>query len=169
MKRDVEKGKTLLVDGPASVSLISGEAAILGAVLRSGEKIVIREGKRIPFEVRKKASFDLMLGEDASVEETDGSTIPQSWESASKEILSHKKPVKVMVMGDVDSGKTSFCTYLLNLALKKGWKTAIIDGDLGQSDIGPPSTIGFSHVTAPLKDPFEIEAENAYFVGLTSP
>jgi len=30
MKRDVEKGKTLLVDGPASVSLISGEATILG-------------------------------------------------------------------------------------------------------------------------------------------
>jgi len=169
MKRDVEKGKTLLVDGPASVSIISGEAAILGATVRSGEKIVIREGKRIPFEVRKKASFDLMLGEDASVEETDGSTIPQSWENASKEILSHKKPVTVMVMGDVDSGKTSFCAYLLNLALKKGWKEAIVDGDLGQSDIGPPSTIGFSYITAPVKDPFEIEAENAYFVGVTSP
>ncbi len=169
MKRDVEKGKTLLVDGPASVSLVSGEAEILGATVRSGERIVIREGKRIPFEVRKKASFDLMLGEDASVEETDGNTIPQSWESASKGILSLKKPVKVMVMGDVDSGKTSFCTYLLNQGLKKGWKEAIIDGDLGQSDIGPPSTIGFSHITAPVKDPFEIEAENAYFVGVTSP
>jgi len=169
MKRDVEKGKTLLVDGPASVSLISGEATILGAALRSGEKIVIREGKRVPFDVRKKASFDLMLGEGASVEETDESTIPQSWGNASKEILSHKKPITVVVMGDVDSGKTSFCAYLLNLALKKGWKIAIIDGDLGQSDIGPPSTIGFSHITAPVKDPFEIEAENAYFVGVTSP
>jgi len=169
MKRDVEKGKTLLVDGPASVSLISGEAAIFGATVKAGEKIVIREGKRIPFEVRKKASFDLMLGEDASVEEADGSTIPESWENASKEILSLKKPVKVMVMGDVDSGKTSFCAYLLNQALKKGWREAVLDGDLGQSDIGPPSTIGFSHIIAAVKDPFDVEAENAYFVGVTSP
>jgi polynucleotide 5'-hydroxyl-kinase GRC3/NOL9 len=74
-----------------------------------------------------------------------------------------------MVMGEIDSGKTSFCTYLLNQASKMKWKAAIIDADLGQSDVGPPATIGFSHVTKPIKDLFEIEAERAYFVGLTSP
>jgi len=169
MKRIVENGKTLLVDGPASVSLLSGKVSILGAALKIGEKIVIREGKRIPFGVSKKATFDLMLGEGASFEEIDGDTVPPSWEKASKETLSLRKPVTVMVMGGVDSGKTSFCTYLTNEALRKNWKTAIIDADLGQSDVGPPSTIGFNHVTAPVRDLFEIMAENAYFVGLTSP
>lgn len=169
MKHDVEKGRTLLVDGPASVRLLSGESRVLGAPLNAGDKIVIREGKRVPFEIKKRATFDLMLGENAAFEESEGSTIPTSWETASKKILSRVKPATVMVIGGVDSGKTSFCTYLANGALKKKWKVAIVDADLGQSDIGPPSTIGFSRIIAPIKDLFEIEAENAFFVGLTSP
>ncbi len=169
MKHVVEKGKTLLVDGPASMLLLSGEIDVLGAVLEVGKKFVIREGKRVPLEVKKKAAFDLMLGEDASFEEIDGQTIPPSWENASKDIFSLGKPVTVMVIGGVDSGKTSFCTYLVNGALKKKWRVAIIDADLGQSDVGPPSTVGFNYITTPVKDLFEIKAENAHFVGLTSP
>ncbi|MGQ9459991.1 MAG: Clp1/GlmU family protein [Candidatus Bathyarchaeaceae archaeon] len=169
MKRVVEGRKTLLVDGPASVALLSGKVSILDAVLKAGEKIVIREGKRVPFGVSKKATFDLMLGEGAYLEEIDGDAVPPSWEKASKETLCLKKPVTVMVLGEVDSGKTSFCTYLANEALRKNWKVGVIDADLGQSDIGPPSTIGFNRVTAPVRDLFEIKAENAYFVGLTSP
>jgi polynucleotide 5'-hydroxyl-kinase GRC3/NOL9 len=169
MKHIVKKGKTLLVDGPASVSLLSGRISVLGAPFRIGDKIIIREGKRVPFGVRKKAAFDLMLGEGASFAEIDGGTVPPSWENAAKEVLSLKKPVTVMVIGGVDSGKTSFCTYLANEALRKRWKTGVIDADLGQSDVGPPSTIGFNFVSEPVKDLFEVNAENAHFVGLTSP
>ena len=169
MKHTVEKGKTLLVDGPASVTLLSGQISILGAPFKIGEKIIIRDGKRVPFGVRKKATFDLMLGEGAFFKEIDGGPVPSSWENAAKEVLSLKKPVTVMVIGGVDSGKTSFCTFLANEALRKKWKTGIIDADLGQSDVGPPSTIGFNFITEPVKDLFEIKAENAYFVGLTSP
>lgn len=169
MKHIVEKEKTLLVDGPASVSLLSGQISILGAPFKIGEKTVIRDGKRVPFGVIKKATFDLMLGEGASFKEIDGGPVPSSWENAAKEILSLKKPVTVVVIGGVDSGKTSFCTFLANGALRKKWKTCIIDADLGQSDVGPPSTIGFNYITEPVKDLFEIKAEDAYFVGLTSP
>jgi len=169
MNHIVKKGKTLLVDGPASVSLLSGRISVLGAPFKIGEKIIIRDGKRVPFGVKKKATFDLMLGEGASFEEIDGGTVPPSWENAAKEVLSLKKPVTVIVIGGVDSGKTSFCTFLTNEALRKKWKTGIIDADLGQSDVGPPSTVGFNFVSEPVKDLFEIKAENAYFVGLTSP
>jgi len=169
MKRTVEKGKTILVDGPSSVTALSGEAKVLGAPLKVGERLVIREGKRKPIEVVEKSTFDLLLGENASFEEIDGSTIPSSWETFSEELISGGKTLTVMVVGDVDSGKTSFCTYLANRALEKRLKVAIIDADLGQSDVGPPSTIGFSHIVTPVKDLFEVEAESAYFVGLTSP
>ncbi|UCF59086.1 MAG: hypothetical protein JSV15_01300 [Candidatus Bathyarchaeota archaeon] len=169
MKFTVKKGKTLVVDGPASVSLLAGKVEVLGAAVRAGEKVVVREGKRVPFEARKKAVFDLMLGEGASFEEIDESTIPSSWKKALNEITLCRKPLAIMVIGGVDSGKTSFCTYLINQALEKRWKAAVIDADLGQSDVGPPSTIGFSHVKTPIRDLFEINAENAYFVGLTSP
>ncbi|NIR87358.1 hypothetical protein GWO13_07235, partial [Candidatus Bathyarchaeota archaeon] len=165
MRRTVEKGKTLLVDGPASVTLLSGKTEILGATFREGERVVIRDGKRLSFEVSSKAIFDLRLGENASFKEVDGTTIPISWENAFKEVMSQNRPVTVMLMGGVDSGKTSFCVYLANRTLGDGWKPAVIDGDLGQSDIGPPSTIGFSRITKPMKDLFEIEAENVFFVG----
>jgi polynucleotide 5'-hydroxyl-kinase GRC3/NOL9 len=169
MKHAVEKGKTLLADGPSSVTLLSGEARVLGALLKVEERLVIREGKRIPFEVIKNGTFDLMLGEKASFEEIDGSTIPSSWENVSEELTSKGKSLTIMVVGDVDSGKTSFCTYLANKALEKKLKVAIIDADLGQSDVGPPATIGFSRVMTPVRNLFDVEAESAYFIGLTSP
>ncbi len=169
MRRIIEKGKTLLVDGPACLILLKGKTKILGNPLKIGERLIIREGKSLPFEVERKAAFELTLGEDGSFEETDGNTTPASWETASEEALSHGKPVTVEVIGGADSGKTSFCVYLANKALKQGRKVTIIDADLGQSDIGPPATIGFSHVTTPLNDLFELEIENAYFMGVTSP
>jgi len=169
MKHRIRKGKTLLVDGPASVELMSGKAEVLGATFKKGDKIVIRDGKRVPFEVKKDTSFNLMVVDNASLEEIDGSTVPVSWETASEEIVSMRKPNTVMVMGEVDSGKTSFCVYLANKALKMKLKVAVIDGDLGQSDIGPPSTVGFCHIRSLVRDLFELEAENAYFIGVTSP
>jgi len=169
VKHVVEKDKTLLVDGPSSVTVLSGKVKVLGASLKVEERFVIREGKRIPFEVIEKSTFDLVLGENASFEEVDGSTIPSSWGTVSEELTPARKPLTVMVIGDVDSGKSSFCTYLANKALEKKSRVAIIDADLGQSDLGPPSTISFSRVLVPVKDLFEVEAESAYFIGLTSP
>jgi polynucleotide 5'-hydroxyl-kinase GRC3/NOL9 len=169
MKCVVKKGKILLFDGPASVSLLSGKISILGAPLKIGEKLVIREGKRLPLWVKKQASFELLLGGGASFKEVDEGTIPSSWEDIAKEIFSLKKPVTVIVVGGVDSGKTSFCTFLANEAVMKKLRTGVIDADLGQSDVGPPSTVGFNFVTEPVKDLFEIDAQDAVFVGSTSP
>lgn len=165
----MDKGKTLLVDGPASVILLSGEVEILGAPIELDIKMVIRKGKRVPLEVKQRAELDLMLGENATVNEAEASTTPPPWKSAANTVLSHEKPVVVMVMGDVDSGKTSFCTYLANKALKETRQIVIVDADLGQSDVGPPTTIGYSRVTKPIRDLFEMGAENVCFVGVTSP
>jgi len=169
VKRIVDKGKTLLVDGPASVIIQTGEVEVLGAPLKTGVKVVIREGKRIPLEIKEKAEFDLTLGERAVVNEVEGSTIPVSWEKAADEVLSREKPVTAMVMGGIDSGKTSFCAYLANRALKERRNVTIVDADLGQSDVGPPSTIGSCRLTKPIIDPFEMGAESVFFIGVTSP
>jgi polynucleotide 5'-hydroxyl-kinase GRC3/NOL9 len=169
MKRIVDKGKILLVDGPASVSLLSGKLSVLGAPLKVREKLVVREGKRLPLWVKKRVTVELMLGEGASVNEVDEGTVLSSWEDAAKKILSLNKPVTVMVVGGMDSGKTSFCTFLVNEAVMNKLRTSLIDADLGQSDVGPPSTVGFNYVTEPVKDLFDIDAQDAVFVGSTSP
>jgi polynucleotide 5'-hydroxyl-kinase GRC3/NOL9 len=170
MKQTVERGKTLLVDGPASVLVVSGKAEVLGFPVKSTRKIVIREGKRLPFFIVETASFDISLGENASVEEVDGNTIPPSWVESFEVLMSfQKKPVIAMVMGKADSGKTSFCTHLINKLVSAKQKVAIIDGDLGQSDIGPPCTVAYAFITKPLTELYSLKAENAFFVGATSP
>jgi len=170
MNPTVENGKTLLVDGPASVMVISGRVEVFGSIIGSTSKVVIREGKRLPFAVEEKATFNISLGENANVEEVDGNTIPPSWIKSFEGMLNFQtKPVTAMVLGTVDSGKTSFCTYLINKLLREKQKVAILDGDLGQSDIGPPCTVAYALVTKPITDLFNLEAKNAFFVGVTSP
>lgn len=170
MNRTIESGKTLLIDGPASASVVSGKVEVFGARLRNTRKIVVREGKRLPFAVKEKATFDISVGESTNVEEVDGDTIPSSWFQAFEELLkSQVKPFTAMVIGAVDSGKTGFCTFLINKLLNEGQKVAILDGDLGQSDIGPPCSVSYAFVTKPLTDLFGLRAENAFFVGFTSP
>mgnify|MGYP001116753663 CR=1 FL=1 len=170
MNLTIEKGKTLLVDGPASVTVISGVVEVFGSIIVSTNKVVIREGKRLPFAVEETATFDISLGENANVEDVDGNTILTSWVESFDELLTFpKKPVTVVVLGTVDSGKTSFCTYLTNKLLRERKKVAILDGDLGQSDIGPPCTVAYTFVTSPVTDLFNLEAKNAFFVGVTSP
>jgi len=170
MNLTVENGKTLLVDGPASVEVTSGRVEVFGSVISGAGRVVIREGKRLPFAVEEKATFNISLGENANVEEVDGNTIPPSWIKSFEEMLNFQtKPVTAMVLGTVDSGKTSFCTYLINKLLREKQKVAILDGDLGQSDIGPPCTVAYALVAKPITDLFNLEAKNAFFVGVTSP
>ena len=170
MNQTVERGKTLLVDGPAAVLVVSGKVEVFGFSVKDARRIVIREGKRLPFFVAETANFDISLGENASVEEVDDNTIPPSWVESLEVLMGfHKKPVIAMVLGKVDSGKTSFCTYLINKLISAKQRVAILDGDLGQSDIGPPCTVAYAFIAKPLTDLYKLKAENAFFVGVTSP
>jgi polynucleotide 5'-hydroxyl-kinase GRC3/NOL9 len=169
MKRTIEKDKTLLVDGPASVTLCSGKVEVFGSTPTVGSKVVIREGKRLPFAVLEKSELELSVGDTAAVEEIDGNTIPVSWRESAEELLRlQSKPATAIVLGTVDSGKSSYCTFLLNRIIAQKRKVAILDGDLGQSDIGPPSTIAYAVVSKPITDPFYLQARNACFIGETS-
>jgi polynucleotide 5'-hydroxyl-kinase GRC3/NOL9 len=170
LQQTVESNKTLLVDGPASVRLVSGKAEVFSYKIKEASRIVVREGKRLPFCVLEKAVFDVSLGVNASIEETAGSTIPESWNKPFEAVLGvQKKPVVVLVVGTIDSGKSSFCTYLVNKLVSGKCRVAVLDGDLGQSDIGPSGTVGYALTSKPVTDLYNLKLENAFFVGVTSP
>ena len=170
MQQTVESNRTLLVAGPASVCVVSGKAEMFGYQLKQAVKIVVREGKRLPFFVLEKAIFDLSLGANAGIEEVDGSTIPESWNKPLEAILSvQKKPLVVLLLGKIDSGKSSYCTYLVNKLVNGKCRVAVLDGDLGQSDIGPSGTVGYAITSKPVADLYNLKLKNAFFVGVTSP
>ncbi|MEM1757502.1 MAG: Clp1/GlmU family protein [Candidatus Bathyarchaeia archaeon] len=170
MKVSIDKGKTLLVDGPASAILLSGKVEVFGHAMKLNEKIVIRDGKRMPIMAEQNSTLELHLGENACVEEYEGSTIPPSWNIAYERLLNvAEKPRVAMILGAPDSGKTSFCTYLANKIVRDGYRVVILDGDLGQSDIGPPCSLAYAVLTRPVTDLFNLPAEDVFFVGETSP
>ncbi len=169
MHREVQGGNTLLISGPASAAVTSGKVAVLGMELAEGDKIIVRRGKSIPFEAEVNSVLDIVLGAEASVHEEAGSTIPDSWREGVEEIISQEKPCTVMVLGDVDSGKTTFSTFLINKTLASEFKPVIIDVDLGQSNIGPPTSISLGFISEPLADLFSAKPTAIFFTGLTSP
>lgn len=73
------------------------------------------------------------------------------------------------MLGGVDTGKTTLARSLLRAAAEAGLRGALLDTDVGQSTVGPPTTIGLRYVTRSdeLDDPFWADAR--YFVGDVSP
>jgi polynucleotide 5'-hydroxyl-kinase GRC3/NOL9 len=74
-----------------------------------------------------------------------------------------------LVLGAVDTGKTRLTTYLANGLLAAGFRVAVVDADLGQSEIGPPTTIGLGSPTRALAGLGDADVLALSFVGSTSP
>lgn len=170
MLQTVGSSKTLLIHGAACVRLVSGGADVFGLQVKAPQKVVVREGKRLSFFVPESAVFDLSLGVNAGVEEVEGSTIPDSWSTPIEAILGvQAKPVVIVVLGKSDSGKSSYCAYLVNKLVDGRCRVAVLDGDLGQSDIGASGTIGYAVASRQVAELYDLKLENAFFVGVTSP
>lgn len=92
---------------------------------------------------------------------------PPEWKETAEKILLSGKIV--LVLGAVDTGKTTLVTFLANYSLGRKEKIVVVDADIGQSDIGPPATIGLGWVTKEISHLNEIPLDKMYFVGAISP
>ena len=77
-------------------------------------------------------------------------------------------PGVVMLLGHVDVGKTTVATDVANAAVRAGRPPAVVDADPGQSDIGPPTTVGLGMVDRPVRQMLQVPLAAAYFAGDTS-
>ena len=80
-----------------------------------------------------------------------------------------RKGGRLFVIGASDSGKTTFLLFMLNFLIKKGKRVGMLDLDIGQSSIGPPTTVGFGIANKEVETLTEIKPEKLYFVGSVSP
>lgn len=94
-------------------------------------------------------------------------TATPEWQDCIRSIVDDPGPV--VVIGASDAGKTTFSTELLNAAVDAGVKCALVDADVGQSEIGPPGTIGLGIPTSVVERPSEIPVRRLHFTGTTSP
>ena len=114
--------------------------------------------------------------------------INPDWRKLANQVV--KPQQVVLVIGATDAGKSTFCRFLADVALTKGFKVACVDTDIGQSQIGPPTTIGLKSFAPKMEtqSPSEQEpvsegeqnrgengilldgtADRLYFVGDVSP
>ncbi|HLW48434.1 MAG TPA: Clp1/GlmU family protein [bacterium] len=91
----------------------------------------------------------------------------ESWHAVADAVLA--APGIVMMLGAADVGKTTTATRLAATAVGAGLHTAVVDADIGQSDIGPPATVGWGMVGTPVRHMAEIAPAGLWFVGDTSP
>jgi polynucleotide 5'-hydroxyl-kinase GRC3/NOL9 len=175
LQRTIQTNNTLLIDGPACIEVASGKADVFGKPIMPTKRVIIREGKRKPFYATEPMTLNLMLGAGARLTEVEGSTIPESWSKpfpVIRDLLNRQvKPITIMVLGTSDAGKSSFLTYVLNRLFqeKPNSVIAVLDGDLGQSDIGPSATIGYTIAAKPVTELGNFKMDNGFFVGETSP
>jgi polynucleotide 5'-hydroxyl-kinase GRC3/NOL9 len=89
-----------------------------------------------------------------------------SWATA---LASARAARIVLVLGESDTGKTSLVTYLATALLADGGSVAVVDSDLGQSEVGPPTTVGLGRLRAGVERLADAEVAGLFFVGATSP
>ncbi|HEX9711487.1 MAG TPA: Clp1/GlmU family protein [Actinomycetota bacterium] len=77
----------------------------------------------------------------------------------------------VAALGGLDSGKTTFSKMCAAVATRLGKTAAFLDTDVGQSTVGPPTTIGLKFIANEEDlEPERLGRPDAlYFVGATSP
>ena len=93
--------------------------------------------------------------------------IPSSWDWSATQIV-HSSWRKILVIGAVDRGKSTYCHFLSQRLLATGATTAVVDADVGQKDIGPPAaiTLGYPQPDVALS---QVQPAAWYFVGAVSP
>ncbi|HNR14654.1 MAG TPA: Clp1/GlmU family protein [Thermodesulfobacteriota bacterium] len=74
-----------------------------------------------------------------------------------------------MVIGAVDTGKSTVVGFLAKYIVAQGRRCGIVDADMGQSTIGPPTTIGMGEFVGGMENIHESRVKSIYFVGAPSP
>lgn len=71
----------------------------------------------------------------------------------------------VLLVGAADSGKTTFARQLLAAALSAGKTAALVDADIAESTVGPPTCIGLKWVNDVIDLDNLAKADRLQFVG----
>ncbi len=93
--------------------------------------------------------------------------IPGDWMDLIEAI--DRRKGSVLILGASDTGKSTLAHLLVVKLCQKGNVVALIDGDIGQSVLGVPTTIGLALFDSAAKKLENVQLIASYFVGSISP
>ncbi len=92
---------------------------------------------------------------------------PNEW-YAILDTLEEEKGISIL-LGATDTGKSTLAKFLIFNLCKRGLKVALVDADIGQSSLGPPTTIGFAVFKSDPTWELILSPPEIFFVGSTTP
>jgi polynucleotide 5'-hydroxyl-kinase GRC3/NOL9 len=90
----------------------------------------------------------------------------QSFEGLARDL---SRPGVYMLIGGLDTGKTTLAMQAIRNAVNSGHTAVLVDADVGRTSVGPPACVGM-RVFRDLADLEEVDKPEAlHFVGTTTP
>jgi polynucleotide 5'-hydroxyl-kinase GRC3/NOL9 len=96
-----------------------------------------------------------------------GIDISPEWQAAAEHVS--QDPGIYLVVGVPDSGKSTLSRFLVRYLTNARRTVALIDCDVGQTILGPPTTIGMMLYPEPTDQVDTLEPDCMRFIGATSP
>ncbi|MFX1379125.1 MAG: Clp1/GlmU family protein [Promethearchaeota archaeon] len=185
MIKDVSKGHTLLIKGPARITLIEGKVDVFGKIFTPGTEkaplessnlndvLIVPSAHSYPIYAVEKSKIEIYIKTEENLINIEENSISPNWSEIKDAIIKIIKqnqgiPIKIMVLG-ISSGKTTFIKYLANNFLKEGLKGGYLDSDLGQQIIYVPTTINIGSIENYIVSSENINSEKTVFIGATFP
>jgi len=164
---ELREGGVYRIYGPLSFEIVEGEVFFLGRILKRGERAFVPKDRT--YAAKSIAPSRVRISGDGRVEEAEPvEEAIDDWRELCERLLSQRIE-SVLVIGGTDSCKSTFATFLANYAIDRELRVAVIDGDVGQIDVGIPGTISLALVDRHICSLRELEPYRCYFVGSKSP
>jgi polynucleotide 5'-hydroxyl-kinase GRC3/NOL9 len=163
--------KTVLIKGPVLLE-IKGECNILGVKFRN-ECISWESSRIIPIEKNNNSTLSIIDGrrwnhhryDTISHHKRIGISI---WKDLVRNILKQEKK-RIIIIGPTNSGKSTLSLYLANVFLNHGLKPLLIDADIGQGDLAPPTCMGAAVMSSQEIDLWKVKTHRTNFIGGIQP
>lgn len=165
--------KYLWIKGPANISVQRGSVEINGAEFFPGEKVLIHASRSYIAKLFPNSQISIVGGYQSEISRAEEKEVEtyEEWKRASNEIVDacSAEKCRLLVVGEADSGKTSFSSLLGNTFLKNGKIPGLLDADPGQNTIGLPGFLAAGKFSSKSIWPREIGWEKLIFLGRLSP
>jgi polynucleotide 5'-hydroxyl-kinase GRC3/NOL9 len=185
MIKNISKGHTLLVKGPARITLVEGKVEVFGKIFTPeneqsssettpvNDVLIIPSAQSYPIYGVEKSKLEVYTTIEDNLINIEEDSISSDWHEIKDSIIKKLKqntgpPLKIMVLG-ISSGKTTFIKYLANNFLKEGLNGGYLDSDLGQQIIYIPTTINIGSIKDYIVSSEDIDSEKMVFIGATFP
>lgn len=163
------KGKIYRVRGPALLYVKEGKIFALGREFLPNSTLKVSKGRVYALKAIENTVLNVSTGLEGRFEEAKpGEEAIEEWIKNSKIILEDQVK-RIIVLGGTDCGKSTFITFLVNMALDKNMRIAVIDADVGQNDIGPPATVSLAIPEKQLDHLRSLKPYRMFFIGSITP